>query len=64
MQQKKNAITKKPPSEAIEGLVGNDRELLKNVIDISEQYESESKRINSLEKEIYTHDGTKPDFME
>ena len=64
LQQKKNAISKKPPSEAIEGLVGDDRELLKNVIDISEQYESENKRINSLDDETYTHDGTKPDFME
>ncbi|MBR3605486.1 MAG: OmpA family protein [Candidatus Gastranaerophilales bacterium] len=64
LQQKKNAITKKPPSEAIEGLVGDDREMLKNVIDISEQYESENKRINSLDDETYTHDGAKPEFME
>jgi len=64
LQQKKNAIGTKAPSQAIEGLVGDDRELLKNVIDMSEQYENENKRINSLEDEDFLHDGNKPDFME
>ena len=64
MAQKKKSINTKTPSEAIEGLVGNDRELLKNVIDISERYEHENKRINSLEDENYLHDGNKPEFME
>ena len=38
LHQKKDAIKTKAPSAAIEGLVGNDRDLLKNVIDMSEQY--------------------------
>ncbi len=54
----------KRPSKAIQELVGDDRELLKNVIDITDQYESESKRLENLEEQNYIHDGTKPDFME
>lgn len=64
MYQKKAAISTKAPSEAIEGLVGDDREMLKNVIDMSQQYENENKRINSLEKNNYLQDNKKPDFME
>ncbi len=51
------------PSKAIEGLVGNDKELLKNVIDMSEQYENENKRLDTLDND-YMHDGNMPDFME
>ena len=64
LHQKKSAINTKAPSAAIEGLVGNDREMLKNVIDMSEQYENENKRINSLKDETYIHDGIKPDYLE
>ena len=64
LHQKKNAINSKAPSQAIEGLVGNDREMLKNVIDMSEQYENESKRINSLDDDSYLHDGARPNFLE
>ena len=64
LNQKKNAIGSKAPSQAIEGLVGDDREMLKNVIDMSEQYKNENKRINSLDDETYLHDGNKPDFLE
>ena len=39
-------------------------QVLKNVIDISERYEHENKRINSLDDENYIHDGNKPEFME
>ena len=53
LHQKKDAIKTKAPSAAIEGLVGNDRDLLKNVIDMSEQYENENKRINSLDDGDY-----------
>jgi len=60
--QKKKSFQK--PSEAIEGLVGNDKELLKNVIDITDQYENEKERLNSLTSPDYLHDGIKPDFME
>ena len=46
------------------GQVGNDSDLLKNVIDMSEQYQNENERIKSLENETYIHDGKKPTFME
>ena len=62
LQQKKNK--NKVHSEAIRGLVGNDKELLKNVIDMSETYESEKERLNKLENHEYSLDGVKPDFME
>ena len=61
MYQKKSSIK---ASEAIEGLVGNDRDLLKNVIDMTNTYEVETKRLNSLEDFDFIHDGKKPDFME
>lgn len=64
LKQRKNATGIKPPTRAIEGLVGDDRDLLKNVIDMTEQYESENQRIKSLDDEEYLHDGTRPDFME
>ena len=47
-----------------DGQVGDDSDLLKNVIDMSEQYQNENKRIKSLEEETYLHDGKKPTFME
>lgn len=58
--RKKRAL--KNASE-IEGIVGNDKDLLKNVIDMTNQYENENKRLNSLDDD-YMHDGNKPDFME
>ena len=64
LHQKKDAIKTKAPSAAIEGLVGNDRDLLKNVIDMTNTYEVETKRLNSLEDFDFIHDGKKPDFME
>ncbi len=54
----------KSPSQAIEGLVGNDKDMLKNVIDLSERYDNETERINNLENEDYINDGKKPDFLE
>lgn len=62
--QKKAELKAKTPSKAIEGLVGDDRELLKNVIDMSEQYDNENKRINSLNDDKYILDGNRPEFME
>lgn len=64
LKQKQDALKSKAPSAAIEGLVGDDRSLLKNVIDLSEQYENENKRINSLDDDNYLHDGIKPEFLE
>ena len=64
LQRQKKSQYIKPPSEAIEGLVGNDKELLRNVIDLSNQYNNENERIKSLTDENYLHDGKKPDFLE
>jgi len=36
---------------------------LKNVIDMTNTYESETKRLNSLDDFDYMHDGQKPDFI-
>ncbi|MBQ8847440.1 MAG: OmpA family protein [Candidatus Gastranaerophilales bacterium] len=57
--QKKSALG----SSQVEELIGNDRELLKNVIDMTNTYESETKRLNSLDDFDYMHDGQKPDFI-
>ncbi len=63
--QKKEQFDKNiQPSEAIENLVGNDKELLDNVIDISDRYKNESERLKNLEEEGYTQDSKKPEFME
>lgn len=63
--QKKEQLNKNnPPSEAIENLIGNDKELLNNVIDISGRYENENKRLENLQKDTYTQDSKKPEFME
>ena len=51
-------------SKQIEGLVGKDKELLENVIDMTNRYEKENDRLKSLDEFDYIHDGTKPDFME
>jgi len=65
--KEQNAIKKKTssqPSEAIEHLIGADKEMLKNVIDLKDSYETENKRLELLEKEDYMYDGQKPDFLE
>ena len=62
--QKKVNMQEKQPSKAIEGLIGNDKELLQNVIDLTDQYENENKRLDSLQSGDYMHDGSKPEFME
>ncbi len=52
------------PSKAIEELVGSDREQLKNVIDMTDQYENESKRLEKLNNDTHSNENQKPDFME
>ena len=64
VQMDKKEETVKQPSEAIMDLVGDDENLLKNVIDITDQYENEKERLDSLNSPNYIHDGAKPDFME
>ena len=64
VEEKKAKIQDKQPSKAIESLVGNDKELLKNVIDLTDQYETENKRLDSIKTGDYMYDGAKPEFME
>ena len=65
IMQKKEQLNKRiQPSEAIENLVGNDKELLNNVIDISGRYENENQRLKNLDNEDYTQDSKKPEFLE
>ena len=52
------------PSYQIQQLVGNDKHLLENVIDMSGEYKNEIKRLNELNSENYKIDGQKPSFME
>jgi len=52
-------LTKNKPE-----LIGPDREQLKNVIDIQDQYENESKRLENLNKDAHSNENQKPDFME
>ena len=64
VEQKKAKIQSKQPSQAVQGLIGNDKELLQNVIDLTDQYENENKRLDSLKSGDFMHDGSKPEFME
>ena len=62
--QQKSEILKKQTPEATRGRVGSDKDLMKNVIDITDQYENEKERLNSLDLPTHVHDGVKPQFME
>ncbi len=52
------------PSDAMKELIGNDKQLLENVIDMSGEYKNEAKRLNDLKHDDYIIDGNKPAFME
>ena len=62
LMQKKKGIAQ--PSQAIKELIKGDGELLKNVIDMTDRYETETKRLNSLNNHDYMHDGQKPEFLD
>lgn len=64
MQKLYKGKPSKSTSDAIQELVGNDKQLLENVIDMSSEYEKETKRLNDLNKDNFVIDGIKPDFME
>lgn len=65
VQAQRNKQTKpQATKETIEKLFKNDRDTLKNVIDLKDSYEAEIKRLEMIEQENYTHDGQKPEFME
>lgn len=61
---RKEAPIKKEYSDAVDELIKGDREMLKNVIDMSSEYENETERIDLLGKDKFINDGTKPNFME
>lgn len=63
-QNKRKHLNNSIHSQAIEELIGNDKELLKNVIDLKDTYETETKRLELLEKGDYMYDGQKPEFTE
>ncbi len=45
-------------------LIGDDKSTLKSVVDLNATYDTEKKRLEQLENEDFTYDGSKPDFME
>ena len=49
---------------SMNGLIKGDSEILKNSIDMTDRYEAETKRLNSLDEFDYMHDGEKPEFLE
>lgn len=61
---KKRKSPRNNPSEAVQELIGGDRELLKNVIDLTDSYEIENKRLEQLKNGDFIYDGKKPEFME
>lgn len=63
-QKKSKPSYLKEPSEAVQQLVGSDKELLENVIDMSSEYKNEAKRLENINKDKYFIDGQKPLFME
>ena len=62
--QQKNLKNQTAKLLEIEGSAGSDKDLLKNVINLSEQYQNENKRLQLLEDEVLLHDGKMPTFME
>jgi len=64
LEMKKRKSPRSNPSEAVQELIGGDRELLKNVIDLTDSYEIETKRLEQLKNGEFIYDGKKPEFME
>ena len=54
----------KTNSEVINNIIKGDGDLLKNVIDMTDRYETETKRLDSLDNNDLMHDGTKPEFLD
>ena len=66
LKEAKQAQKKKAnevPQELLDQLIKGDSELLKNAIDLTDRYKTETKRLDSLEKHDLIHDGEKPDFL-
>jgi len=60
MRKKKDSDTSE---KNLEEILKGDSEILKNVIDLTDRYETETERLNSLENHDLMHDGIKPDFL-
>lgn len=52
------------PNEILEQFIKGDSELLKNAIDLTDRYKTETKRLDSLENHDLIHDGEKPEFLD
>ena len=50
-------------TDAINDMIKGDGEILKNAVDMTDRYKTETQRLNSLENNDLMHDGTKPDFL-
>ena len=51
-------------SDMLNEIIKGDGELLKNAVDMTDRYETETKRLDALDNNDIMHDGTKPDFLE
>ena len=63
LDQKKNKNKAINP-DTVNELIKGDSELLKNAVDMTDRYETETQRLNSLDNNDIMHDGAKPDFLE
>ena len=62
LAQKKNSVEVSP--EMLDQLIKGDSEILKNAIDLTDRYKTETKRLDSLENHDLMHDGIKPEFLD
>ena len=64
VQNKRQTTISNELSPAFKEFMHGDMELLKNVIDLTDRYESEAKRLKSLDGNNFTNDSQRPEFME
>ncbi len=50
--------------DSIGDIIRGDGELLQNAVNMTDRYETETKRLDSLENNDLMHDGVKPEFLE
>ncbi len=62
LAQKKKSVEVSP--EVLEQIIKGDGEILKNAIDLTDRYKTETKRLDSLENHDLMHDGIKPEFLD
>ena len=59
--KKKRAVELK--FDPVEEIIKGDGEILQNVVNMTDRYETETKRLDSLENNDFMHDGIKPEFL-